>query len=264
MESEISQPPLALLDFFPLGHVCNSVLASLNAIRLCAPLSLAGFVAASITGMLAECAARLAAHFTLNQSPWGDTQRRGYLQLCHAFKRLLLPYLAKCLVAVFPPRDLAAVSGLAITDLQARGLGFLDTGAILAPLADLLRPFEEEEEAAMASMGPNAAGDTMPLVGELASRGEKTEYVADKMADLVAAVDGCEHPANPEKNGGSENVEPVAIHLGEIEVEALEREVDALVIAEQQQDEQQSADPIPEQPVDMKEQTEKLLELSEN
>ena len=47
---------LLLLDFLPLARVCNSVLASLNAIRLCAPVSLAGFVAASLNSLLADCA----------------------------------------------------------------------------------------------------------------------------------------------------------------------------------------------------------------
>ena len=219
-----------LLDFLPLARVCNSVLASLNAIRLCAPVSLAGFVAASLNSLLADCAGRLAAHYALFQTTWGDTQRRGYLQLCSAFKRLLLPYLAKCLSAVFPPRDMAAISGLAVSDLLARGLGFLDTIAVLGPLADLLRPLDEEEAAVVADRAKSLAVSAAQQ-DALKPDVDSTEYVADKMAELAAAVDDATEssPASSAEGNFAENEERIE-ELGEI--------------AEQQQDEEPlAADP---------------------
>jgi hypothetical protein len=97
---------------------------------------------------------------------------------------------------------LAAVSGLAVSDLQARCLGFLDSGSIFVPLGDLLRPLEEEEAAAMATVGPNTTGNSLPI-GEQPSAGAvRTEYVADKMADLVAEIDGCEE-------SGPDQVSPI-------------------------------------------------------
>jgi hypothetical protein len=228
LETDICQPPLILLDFLPLAGLCNSVLASLNAIRLCAPISLASFVAAAISGLLADSAGRLAAHYALNQTPWGDTQRRGYLQLCFAFKKLLLPYLAKCLSAVFPPRDLAVISGLSVADLQAGGLGFLDLGAVLGPLADLLRPLEEEEAA---MIRPSAAGDPI-VAANLEESAAKTEYVADKMADLVAAVESCDVKGSEEEGSVVEEVE---IDARDLNVEDLEQKV----LEEEQQEQQQ-------------------------
>ncbi len=228
LETDICQPPLILLDFLPLAGLCNSVLASLNAIRLCAPISLASFVASAISGLLADSAGRLAAHYALNQTPWGDTQRRGYLQLCFAFKKLLLPYLAKCLSAVFPPRDLAVISGLSVADLQACGLGFLDLGAVLGPLADLLRPLEEEEAA---MIRPSAAGDPI-MAANLEESAAKTEYVADKMADLVAAVESCD-VKGPKEEGSV--VEEVEIDARDLNVEDLEQKV----LEEEQQEQQE-------------------------
>ncbi len=228
LETDICQPPLILLDFLPLAGLCNSVLASLNAIRLCAPISLARFVAAAISGLLADSAGRLAAHYALNQTPWGDTQRRGYLQLCFAFKKLLLPYLAKCLSAVFPPRDLAVISGLSVADLQACGLGFLDFGTVLGPLADLLRPLEEEEAA---MIRPSASVDPI-MAANLEESAAKTEYVADKMADLVAAVESCD-VKSPEEEGSV--MEEVEIDAKDLNVEDLEQKV----LEEEQQEQQQ-------------------------
>ncbi len=46
------QPPVSLLEFPPLAAYCNAVLSALNDLRLCAPLSAATTVTASVEASL--------------------------------------------------------------------------------------------------------------------------------------------------------------------------------------------------------------------
>ena len=51
-----SQPPLQLVDYPPLAEICNIVLAALNEISLCAPLSVTSFVTGKIQKLLEDSA----------------------------------------------------------------------------------------------------------------------------------------------------------------------------------------------------------------
>jgi hypothetical protein len=96
---------------------------------------------------------------------------------------------------------MAVISGLAVAELSARGLGFLDTTAILMPLAEILRPLEEEEAAMIAERASIS-------VESAALFEDRVESVTDKMAALAAEVDSCSSTGADQATASSVEVNP--------------------------------------------------------
>jgi len=82
---------------------------------------------------------------------------------------LLLPYLQKCLSSVFPPTELSSVMGLSLVDLRQQGVGHIRIDKVLEPVRQFIP----------------VAIDTAAM----ATVGDTTVYVADRMKELASAAD---------------------------------------------------------------------------
>jgi hypothetical protein len=83
--SDPFQPPISLLDFTPLAELCNTILLSLNEIRLCAPISLAPKMVDRIQDLLI-CAAQTLKDRELRFGKSSiDTERMTFQQLVTVF-----------------------------------------------------------------------------------------------------------------------------------------------------------------------------------
>lgn len=209
-KEDLSQPPLVLIDFPPLAHACNIILAGLNHIRLCAPLSIAGQVTARVAAFLHACVQLILKFRQSGHASWRDTEVLGFRALCGTLRSLLLPYVQACLSAVFPAQMLSNICGFSIADLQTKQLGFIKFDEICQPLEEFM-PAEPEEE----NCKEKAEEMLRNGIGEASS---ETEYVADRMAELAVAVsttesndiqsNGVEESADDTENKHNQAAEP--------------------------------------------------------
>ena len=79
------QPPLSLLDYPPLAELCNSVLMSLNEIRLCAPISLAPKIIRRVQEVLVGAANSLKDRELRFGKSSTDTEKATFKKLVTAF-----------------------------------------------------------------------------------------------------------------------------------------------------------------------------------
>ena len=137
-ELESYSPPETLLDFHPLAALCNGYLNALNDLRLCAPTALANNVTISLQDSLEQAAKRILAFYRQEQQAFTVNERNTFGKLCSCFAYDLLPYLQRCLHAIFPPSVLSNQLGLNLNALEATKITYLQQTDILEPLKHLL------------------------------------------------------------------------------------------------------------------------------
>jgi len=96
------QPPIGLLDFIPLAELCNSVLSSLNEIRLCAPISLAPRIISRIEEVLISAVKTLKEREARFGKSSIETEKATFQKLVIIFCQKFLPYIDRCLKRIFP------------------------------------------------------------------------------------------------------------------------------------------------------------------
>jgi len=177
---ESSTPPLSLLDYPPLAHVTNAILAALNEIRLVCPLSLATLVTSKVQELLCSLSSNLLDYQSTLHTSWSDSDNTGFSQLCLATQNILVPYIQTALSALFTPTQLQAVSGLSRTELVQQGVGFIDKDKIMKPLSAFI-----------------------PIVEDIVidSKAADTDYVKERMGEIAFALDSAHDP-------NESNVEP--------------------------------------------------------
>jgi len=169
VSADPTQPPLQLVDYPPLAEICNLVINGLNEIRLCAPLTVTGHVTSTIQTLLENFSSQLSNYQATASPGWEEREAAGFSQLVQAMASLLLPYLQKCLSSVFPPTELSSVMGLSLVDLRQQGVGHIRVDKVLEPVRQFIP----------------VAIDTAVM----ATGGDTTVYVADRMKELASAAD---------------------------------------------------------------------------
>uniref|UniRef100_A0A1A9W1R1 Conserved oligomeric Golgi complex subunit 8 n=1 Tax=Glossina brevipalpis TaxID=37001 RepID=A0A1A9W1R1_9MUSC len=137
-EIESYAPPETLLDFQPLATLCNGYLNALNDLRLCAPIGLASDVTLSLQNSLEMVGRRILGFYRQEQQAFTANEREIFSKLCECFAYDLLPYLQRCLHAVFPQVNLCNHLGLSLNAFEKTQITYLQQKIILEPLKDLL------------------------------------------------------------------------------------------------------------------------------
>lgn len=131
-------PPQCLLEFHPLADYCNGILTAFNELRLCAPIAVADNVTNQLKESLSGVAICTLAFYRQEQQALTQAEKDNFTRFCAYFAGELLPYIQKCLHAVFPPTVIASHLGVTVQHLQKQGLAYFDQAAILDPISHLL------------------------------------------------------------------------------------------------------------------------------
>lgn len=136
--SKQEHPPHCLLEFYPLADYCNGILTAFNELRLCAPVAAADNATNQLRESLNGVARCTLAFYRQEQQALTQTEKENFTRFCAHFAEQLLPYIQKCLHAVFPPSVIASHLGVTVQLLQKEGLTYLDQASILDPINHLL------------------------------------------------------------------------------------------------------------------------------
>jgi hypothetical protein len=111
-------PPQCLLEFHPLADYCNGILTAFNELRLCAPIAVADNVTNQLKESLSGVASCILAFYRQEQQALTHAEKDTFTRFCAYFAGELLPYVQKCLHAVFPPTVIASHLGVTVQYLQ--------------------------------------------------------------------------------------------------------------------------------------------------
>lgn len=136
--SKQEHPPQCLLEFHPLADYCNGILSAFNELRLCAPIALAHTATNHLRESLGAVVRCTLAFYRQEQQALTQAEKDNFTRFCACFAGQLLPYLQKCLHALFPPAVIASHLGVTLQLLQKEGLTYIDQTAILDPISHLL------------------------------------------------------------------------------------------------------------------------------
>ncbi|CAD7079139.1 unnamed protein product [Hermetia illucens] len=131
-------PPETLLDYHPLASLCNGYLNVLNDLRLCAPISLAIDVTRTLESSLKTVAKNILLFYKQEQQAFTGNERESFVKLCSCFAYDLIPYIQRCVHAIFPQSTLTNHLGINLITLQKEKITFFDQKDILDPLKHLL------------------------------------------------------------------------------------------------------------------------------
>ncbi|XP_067624880.1 conserved oligomeric Golgi complex subunit 8 [Eurosta solidaginis] len=137
-EQESYGPPETLLDFQPLASLCNGYLNALNGLRLCAPIALANDVTHALQSSLELVATKVLAFYRQEQQAFTSAERETFVKLCSCLAYDLIPYMQRCIHAIFPQQTLTNHLGINLLMLEQERITYFDASKILEPLKHLL------------------------------------------------------------------------------------------------------------------------------
>ncbi|ETN66110.1 hypothetical protein AND_002112 [Anopheles darlingi] len=179
-------PPETLLDFEPLAVYCNALLVVFNELRLCSPIALATTVSSALEESLERVARSILDLYRQEQQAFSPIERECFVRLCSCFAYDLVPYLQRCVHAIFPPALLASQLGINVLTLQKHGLTYLAQTRILQPIAYLLPDRIDTSIKQQQQQQPRTSDDTV------AKEIDDSTEVTDKMKDLQVDEHGVE------------------------------------------------------------------------
>uniref|UniRef100_A0A034V2J5 Conserved oligomeric Golgi complex subunit 8 n=1 Tax=Bactrocera dorsalis TaxID=27457 RepID=A0A034V2J5_BACDO len=137
-EQESYAPPETLLDFHPLASLCNGYLNALNDLRLCAPIALANDVTRALQTSLEFVATKVLSFYRQEQQAFTSAERETFVKLCSSLAYDLIPYIQRCIHAIFPQQTLTNHLGINLLTLEQERITYLQQQKILEPLKHLL------------------------------------------------------------------------------------------------------------------------------
>ncbi|XP_017468877.1 PREDICTED: conserved oligomeric Golgi complex subunit 8 [Rhagoletis zephyria] len=137
-EQELFAPPETLLDFHPLAALCNGYLNALNELRLCAPIALANDVTRALQSSLEFVATKVLGFYRQEQQAFTSAERETFVKLCSCLAYDLIPYMQRCIHAIFPQQTLTNHLGINLLTLEQQQITYLQQQKILEPLKHLL------------------------------------------------------------------------------------------------------------------------------
>lgn len=114
-------PPIELLQHPPLATFTNDVLTAFNGLRHCVPLSLVSAVTDSVQSALKVIIQTTCTFHRTEAAALNETERATLAHFCQVLGRQLVPYISRCLEALFPTsvlRGLNCSSSLDVSSLQ--------------------------------------------------------------------------------------------------------------------------------------------------
>uniref|UniRef100_UPI00358EE0E7 conserved oligomeric Golgi complex subunit 8 n=1 Tax=Myxine glutinosa TaxID=7769 RepID=UPI00358EE0E7 len=139
------QPPLKLIDFPPLACFVNGLLTAFNDLRLCCPIALAHDVSVCVQEVLEKVTFTIVDFHRSEAPTFSQGEEDLFTTFCSTYIQQLLPFLDRCLQALFPPGQIAQALGVPMTRLPHYiCLGRLDIPALVSPISEFLPPMGTE------------------------------------------------------------------------------------------------------------------------
>lgn len=208
-------PPAILLDYSPLAVYCNHVLSGFNELRLCAPVSVAHAVAEALENSLNGVNNIILSFHRAEETTFDQREQEKFTKFCDVYGETLIPYLSKCLQALFPPQQLSALLGVPVNLIDIETV--VDKIRHLMPVkesVDVLSkpkmenqtqlPAKETEQKAedlqetvigvpKPDNEPATEPDTNPSIVLHTSEAENIESDSENQGKVVFTAGSCEH-----------------------------------------------------------------------
>lgn len=193
--SGAGRPPLSLLEFPPLGHYLNSLVAAFNTLRLCCFPALLPKLVKLLTASLEKVVRSLLELHQAESSGFSGAEEAAFSRLCSSLRGALLPHLnTVCLKSLFPLPLMAQLTGCSVLALAKSNFGQLDIAQICEPLEpfmpapqateepddDVSNPEQADQTVAAAKQQPNT-----PL-SSTASTSDSTQSNSDETFPMIS------------------------------------------------------------------------------
>uniref|UniRef100_A0A2P2I3N7 Conserved oligomeric Golgi complex subunit 8 n=2 Tax=Hirondellea gigas TaxID=1518452 RepID=A0A2P2I3N7_9CRUS len=197
-----SRPPLALLEFPPLGHYVNSLVVAFNTLRLCCFTALLPTLLSLLTASLSKVVRSLVELQQVECAGFSTAETASFSRLCSVVCDVLLPYLNTVIRALYPLQHLAGITGTTVLQLSKANFGQLNIAVIVKPLQeflpsqpttaddllsevldDLLSPSTEDNIAPSTGDRPQPEGDLSTQVVHSTSNEQTSEQTVKQQLD---------------------------------------------------------------------------------
>lgn len=98
---------MSLLEYYPLTVYCNSILTAFNDLRYCTLIGCVGRITSTLQTSLLSVSKALSVYFEKENITWLEKEKETFLRMCSCFSDNLIPFLQKCLFAIFEPETMA-------------------------------------------------------------------------------------------------------------------------------------------------------------
>ncbi|XP_068216913.1 conserved oligomeric Golgi complex subunit 8 isoform X1 [Palaemon carinicauda] len=133
-----TRPPLTLMEFPPLAHYMNGLIAAFNTLRQCCPVSSLSEVIRLLNQSLTKVIGALLELHRLESSGFTVKEAAAFQRLCSVVADGVLPHINSCLRLLFPLQQMSHITGEPVAKLQRENFGQLDIEKLLSPIASLL------------------------------------------------------------------------------------------------------------------------------
>lgn len=138
-------PPSSLLQHPPLAAFTNSVLSAFNELRHCAPLALVSPVTEVLQSSFASVIHTTCAFHRAEAAALNESERATFANFCQVLGKQLIPYINRCLEAIFPSSALSIVQGVPSAASTSLRLDVKRLHVLLEPVMPQESTEEEEK-----------------------------------------------------------------------------------------------------------------------
>ncbi|XP_045118300.1 conserved oligomeric Golgi complex subunit 8-like [Portunus trituberculatus] len=139
-----TRPPLSLMEFAPLAHYMNGLVAAFNTLRQCCPVATLSEAMKLIQQSLGKVISALLELHRLESSGFTAREVASFQRMCCVVANDLFPHINKCLRFLYPLQQIALITGIPVNTLQRQNCGQLSSEELLAPIQHLLPEVEEK------------------------------------------------------------------------------------------------------------------------
>lgn len=188
--SENISPPVVLLEHPPLASFTNAVLAAFNDLRLCAPLGIAHSVTKYLQKSLVVLVSETTSFYRTEVGTLTAAEKELFTKFCSVLAKELVPYLNKCLQALFPSKAIEVLAGYNTLSTDSSTSVCLDINELTRPLLPML-PSNVIDNTAETIMNDNTETSTNTVV-------ENQSHLRKDVLDLSDAKNNLDTDNNQE------------------------------------------------------------------